>query len=419
MDHTSRPSITGITPDANAVGSAVVRFESAEEFRREFRENIAEGAIFIPTSDPFKPRQPVTVTFDLDFCGEEIALPAEVVAVVDPALADLSGSQAGISVRFMQSNAEMRSQLAGLSGVLLDESSEASRLRRRATPRTDTHADVLVKTADREYAGQTANLSYSGVLALLPMTSIPLGSDVCVHLSNPLVELDLVVDGKIVHRQRCDGGVIAHGIQLHYSVERIEEVMAFIEFLQSFDRARRLATVSGEFGEAGLAPVLDMFVSTAPSGTIVVRFGEDIGKVVFSDSYLLHASVGMAKGMKALARMVCWREGRFEFHHDLQLPESPDDPASFEAAMMMASIQMDEMARIGFDAFAPNDTFAIREDRVGLHRDALTGLEGEILDYVADGFNVAAISDMVPAPDAEVFKALVVLVDVGVIERKS
>jgi hypothetical protein len=279
--------------------------------------------------------------------------------------------------------------------------------------------DVVVKTADGEYAGQTANLSYSGVLALLPMTSIPLGSDVSVHLSNPVVELDLVVDGRIVHCRRCDGGAIAHGIQLHYSVERIEEVMAFIEFLQSFDRARRLATVSGALDESGLGPVLDMFVATAPSGTIVVKRGEETGRVVFSDNYLLHASVGMVQGSKALARLACWREGRFEFHHDLQLPENPDDPRPFEAAMMVASIQMDEMARIGLAAFGPNDTFSIRDDRIALHRDALTDLEREVFDYAADGFNVAAIADMVPAPDAEIFKALVVLVDVGVAERNS
>jgi len=415
----SRLSISGITPDSNAVGSPVVRFESAEEFRREFRENIADGAIFIPTADAFETRQVVSVIFDLDFCGKESALPAEIVAIVDPALAELTGSQAGISVRFTQSNAETRSQLARVSGVILDEPSEASRLSRRAAPRSDTRANIVVKTADQEYKGETANLSYSGVLALLPMTSIPLGSEVCLHLSNPLVELDLDVDGKIVHCQRCDGGVVAHGIQLFYSVDRIEEVTAFIEFLQSFDRARRLATVSGDFAEAGLASVLDMFASTAPSGTVVVSRGDDIGKVVFSDSYLLHASVGMTKGMKALARMVCWPEGHFEFHHELQLPENPDEPKHLEAAMMMASVQMDEMARIGLDTFGPNETFVVRKDRAALHRNALTELEREIFDYVADGFNVAAIVDIVSAPDAEAFKALVVLVDVGIVERIS
>ena len=82
------------------------------------------------------------------------------------------------------------------------------------------------------------------------------------------------VDGKIVHVQRCDGGVKAHGIQLHYPAERIDEEMAFIEFLQSFDRARRLATVSGDIGESGVSSTLEMFVSTAPRGTLVVH-GEE------------------------------------------------------------------------------------------------------------------------------------------------
>jgi predicted transcriptional regulator len=53
------------------------------------------------------------------------------------------------------------------------------------------------------------------------------------------------------------------------------------------------------------------------------------------------------------------------------------------------------------------------------HRDSLTELEREVLDYAADGFNVEAISDMVAASDADIFKALVVLLDLGVIERRS
>jgi hypothetical protein len=213
--------------------------------------------------------------------------------------------------------------------------------------------------------------------------------------------------------------MIAHGIQLHYPVERIDEVMAFIEFLQSFGRARRLAIVSGAIEPSGLESVLDMFVNTAPAGTLHVTRGDDEGKIVFSESYILRCTVGIVSGMKALARMFRWEEGRFEFHHDLQLPETPDDPQPLEAAMMAASLQLDEMARIGFAAFGPNDSFRIRADEVRPPPDALSDLEREVFEYVADGFNVAAIADVIPAPDADIYKALVALVDSGAIERRS
>ena len=40
-----------------------------------------------------------------------------------------------------------------------------------------------------------------------------------------------------------------------------------------------------------------------------------------------------------------------------------------------------------------------------------------IRDYAAEGFNVETISDVVAAPDADIYKALFVLLELGVIER--
>jgi hypothetical protein len=162
-----------------------------------------------------------------------------------------------------------------------------------------------------------------------------------------------------------------------------------------------------------------MFVNTAPSGTLHITRGDDEGKIVFSESYILRCTLGIVSGMKALARMFGWKDGRFEFHRDLQLPEMPDDPQPLEAAMMVASVQMDEMAHIGFDAFGPDDSFQLRSDGVRPEPDALNDLEREVFEYAADGFNVAAIADVIPAPDADIYKALVVLLDGGAIERRS
>ena len=311
----------------------------------------------------------------------------------------------------------LREHLQNLTGLELDEPLSPRQSERRRKERFRSDSDVVIATCDDELSGKNANISYTGVLALLPMRSIPVGTPVRVRLSNPMVELDLGVDGRIVHSRRCDGGVIAHGIQLRYPVDRINEVMAFIEFLQSFDHARGLATVSGKVDGSELESVLEMFVHTAPSGTLVVSRGEDEGKIVFSENYILRCTVGMVSGIKALARMFRWSEGSFEFHHNLQLPEVCDDPQPFEAAMMMASVQTDEIARIGFDAFDADDGFLSYPDRLKAGRDSLSDLELEVFEYAADGFHAEAISDMIDAPDADVYKALVALLDAGAIER--
>jgi Tfp pilus assembly protein PilZ len=405
------------TRESDSRSQLRVRFESAEELRDEFHQNIARGALFIPTVEPYGPHQTVDVTLDLAFCDRSLSLSGEVIVVVDRTLAEVGMTTAGISLRLTEAAPALRLRLEGLTGLDLAQPAPTNRAERRSSARSRSDADIVISSPNGEFSGTTANICYTGVLAFIPMVSIPVGTVVRVHLSNPVVELDLAVDGKIIHSRRCDGGVTAHGIQLHYPADRIDQVMAFIEFLQSFDRARRLAVVSGEIDASGLGAVLDMFMNTAPSGTLSVSRGKDEGKIVFSEGYILRCTVGMVSGMKALARMVRWTEGRFEFHHELQLPETPDDPQPFEAAMMVASVQADEMARIGFDASATSDTFRIDPEGRKEHYESLTELEREVLDSAAGGFNVETISDVVAAPDADIYKALLVLLDLGVIER--
>jgi Tfp pilus assembly protein PilZ len=407
------------TRNSDSPPPLLVRFESAEEFRDEFRQNIARGALFIPTVEPYAQHQTVDVTLDLAFCGETLPLSGEVIVVVDPALAKVGATTPGISLRLAEAATALRSRLEEFTGLDLEQPASTNRAERRRAPRSRSDADIVIWSPDGEFSGTTANLCYTGVLALIPMAAIPVGTVVRVHLSNPTVELDLTVDGKIIHRRRCDGGVTAHGIQLHYPADRIDEVMAFIEFLQSFDRARRLAVVSGEIDASGLGAVLDMFVNTAPAGTLSVSRGADEGKIVFSENTILRCTLGMVSGMKALARMVRWTEGRFEFHRDLQLTGEPDDAQPFDAAMMVASIQADELARIGFDASAAANTFRIDPERRKEHNGSLTELEREVLECAAEGFSVGAISDVVTAPDADIYKALVVLLELGVIDRRS
>jgi Tfp pilus assembly protein PilZ len=394
-----------------------LRFDEATAFREEFERNMAEGATFVATPESYLPKQAVGITLDLVFCGEQICLPAVVVAVVEPALADRANSPAGVSVRFLYSSSDLKRRLEVATGLDLSSEAPRNRSERRARARIRSDSDIVLSTPTETFSGTTANISYAGVLALLPMTSIPAGTEVRVELSNPMVELDLTVDGRIIHNRRCDGGMIAHGIQLQYPAERIDEVMAFIEFLQSFDRARRLATVSGPIDAGGLCAILDLFAQTAPAGTLAVTNGNEDGRIVFSENYLLRCTAGMASGLKALARLFLWTGGRFEFHHELQLADSSDEPQPLEAAMMTASVQIDELRRIGLDTFQFDDTFSIATDVDPSVREKLSETETEVLDYVGDGFTVGAICDMVAALDVDIYKALVALLDCGAIHR--
>jgi len=396
----------------------LIRYESAEAFRDEFHRNLAKGALFVPTLGAYSPSDRVEICLDLAFCRKSLAVPCEVVAAVDEHLAAAGDATPGVSVRVVESSAEFRRRLEAATGMQLGERREASQRERRQAARIRSGADVLIETPQGAYTGTTANVCFTGVLAMIPVTAIPVGTAVRVNLSNPVVELTLSVDGKIVHTRRCDGGMTAHGIQLRYPAERIDEVMAFIEFLQSFDRARRLATVSGEIDHTGLGPILDMFVSTAPAGTLMVSSREQEGKIVFSENYILRSTLGMVTGMKALSRMFRWRSGRFEFHHELQLAGAEPDPQPVDAAMMIASVQLDEMTRFA-DTFTPNLSFRVSAERANAARDGLTDIEAEVLECAAEGFAVGAIADVISAPDSEIYKALAVLLDRGILERQG
>lgn len=412
MVSTSNPE-QGVQPSS----PLQIRFESAEAFRDEFHRNLGHGALFLPTLCAYSPSDRVEIQLDLAFCRASIALPCEVVAAVDERLAAVGDATPGVSVRVIEQPAELRRRLEAATGMQLGDRRQATQHERRRAVRVRSDSDVLIETPNGDYAGTTANVCFTGVLALIPVTAIPAGTAVRVHLSNPLVELALTVDGKIVHTRRCDGGVTAHGIQLRYPAERIDEVMAFIEFLQSFDRARRLAVVSGEIDRGGLGPILDLFVSTAPAGTLTVSNREQEGKIVFSENYILRSTLGMVTGMKALSRMFRWQSGRFEFHHELQLAGSEPDPQPVDAAMMIASVQLDEMARFA-DAFPLNESFRVSPERASAARGGLTEIEVEVLECAAEGFAVGAIADVISAPDSEIYKALAVLLDRGILERQ-
>jgi Tfp pilus assembly protein PilZ len=395
-----------------------VRFETAEEFRKEYHQNIARGVMFVASDDSHAPHEKLDVVFDLSFSGRSIAVSGEVVVVIDPVLAEAGGTSAGISLRLGEDASDLRRKLEELSGISLGKGTRSRVGDRRVAKRSGSDANIRIETREARFSGVTANISYAGVLALLWRATIPIGTAVRTVLSNPAVELELPVDGKVIHQTRCHDGLIAHGIQLHYPADRIDEVMSFIDFLQAFDRARRLGAISGEIDESGLGAILEMFVTTARAGTMIVSRGEEEGKIVFSDNEILHCTLGIVSGLKALSRMFGWKKGRFEFHHDLQLAGDLDSPQPLQAAMMSASVQMDEMARVAGGVLDAADTFEAASEQTEALRESLSDVEREVLDYAAEGFNVEAISDVVADTDAEIYKALSALLDAGLIKPR-
>jgi len=81
--------------------------------------------------------------------------------------------------------------------------------------------------------------------------------------------------------------------------------------------------------------------------------------------------------------------------------------------------QLDEMARFGAESLPPGQSFRVSPEAAPEARATLTEVETEVLECAAEGFAVGAIADVVSAPDSEIYKALAVLLDRGILERQG
>lgn len=434
-----------------------VCFEGIQDFQRDFAHNLKLGAIFLGTEQEFCAGNIVNVVLNLDFGGAAVSIVGEVVSVITPALAKAGGTAPGISIRLADHPLALVKRLERLSGISLEasladsthenevqtakadvptkESSTPTAQQqmaaatehkkalapaqddddRRIFPREASHASVELETPHGTFPGQAANISYSGVLAMIEGISIPLQTKVRVRLADPSVELALLLDGKVVRQTICDNGVMAHGIQLLYPADRIDEVQSFIDFLQGFDHARKLGTIAGRLDNGDLRTILELFVETAPFGTLTVLHNNEEGKITFSENKILYAMIGLVSGMKALSRMLSWKTGRFEFHPSVDLRETGEPPLAIDQAMLIAAVQLDELANMDLSSFNLTGTLSVNLKQLAVCKDQLNPVEKEVAGYAAAGFTLDAVLDVIPDMDVDIYRALIGLRERGVL----
>ena len=124
-------------------------FDDQDAFREEFERNIAMGGAFVPTGDSLELRSFVDLVIELSFCGESVALEAEVVHLVPPEQA-LSPSDAGVAVSFRKTASELRAMFKGhLEEEAVGSTPAAGILdQQEATADDDTPVDLPVEKPD-------------------------------------------------------------------------------------------------------------------------------------------------------------------------------------------------------------------------------------------------------------------------------
>jgi len=383
-----------------------VSFESAEAFQSEYSANLVNGGVFVASDELLDLRTHVQVKLLLRFCGKQIGFTGEVVHQITPEMAQL-GAPAGVAVQFDRPAHQVREALEPLRVESGAPEYSTPRSGKRDSPRMAARVPARVAGADAEFEGHTRNLSRSGVLVSVPGQGVPVGEKVKLSLSHPTTGESVDLEGVVVRQVEEDGAASALGIQF----VPCAETERFVEGIQSAEHMRRLGGISGAIAELGVLNLLQMFAATAPAGTLTLHSGEQEGVIGFEGGLLRFVHLGGISGRKALARLVSWNEGSFEFHAHLDAAEPLEAPLPLEAALLEAAVEQDEFNRTDRSCFRGDATPCVAD--AGADHDDLSKVEAAVLDLARAGFTVQRIVDFIPEPETEVYRALESLSDRG------
>jgi len=393
-----------------------VAFARPEVFRREYESNLANGGVFVATDEAFELREKVRVKLVLGFCRREIDLDGEVVHQVTREMAALGGPT-GVAVSFEEPAAEIRKRLAPLVPAIPEPPTVAPPAGQ--TPRAQrapARVAARIQGADEPLAGRTRDLSRSGMLVSVPGRGIPVGQKVRIALTHPTNGEAMALEGTVVREIGGEAGVSALAIRFDPAEPERPAVERFVAGIQSVEHARRLGGISGDVAEVGVPQLLQMLGNTTDAGTVVLRRGAEEAIVGFEKGTLRVVRLGSATGMKALVRLVAWREGSFEFHARLDPIEAPDPPLPLAGAVLDATLLHDEGQRPERRVPPPNAVPRLAPAAAPSAGADLGKLERAVLDLVQAGFPWRRILDVIPEPDPTILGALEALVDEGLVK---
>ncbi len=403
-------------PGAQQEGQDLLRVSWAtlEEFRQVYVRDLAHGAFFVATRQEHAAGAVVRVTLEFPFCAGHLELDAEVVTAVSCGM-ERAGARPGISVQPSEPPGDLRRRLERVTGVSLSEADEPAARGHGRSPRFPACAAVVLESAGCHFPAETADVSYNGLLALLVGVALDEGTELRVVLTHPGSGAELAVDARVANQTRCHHGVMALGIQFFYTVDRIDEVRHFIDDLRGFHRARSLATATGSLRETPLEVVLETFAAVANEGTLILSCKDDEGKVAYRDGQIVYAMTGLVSGPKALGRMFTWTDAQFEFRPELTLIEDAPAPLALQPAILAATLERDEVARLSLDSLGPDAVFSVDDERFAAVKSDLDPLRLEIAENAGMGFPLGAILDILTISDAAILMALADLIEGGIV----
>lgn len=394
--------------------AAELAFRGPLEWKDAYAREVAFGAVFLPDRVELRAGQQVLVRFSFPFLHRQVDLEGEVVVVVPAAMAK-SGAAPGAAVQLRPRGDELRRHLEAATGLVLPPVDVLRPHAERREVRLPARTEALLEVAKRCFTSETLDISYNGMLLSLPGLDLSVGTELVATLVHPRTDESIRVEGRVMNRTPCDHGVMVVGVQFLYAMDRVDEVMAFVDDLQAFHHARELAAVTGSVAETPLETVLETFSGIASQGTLELRRGDDEGRIAYADGQILYAITGLVSGTKALGRMFTWMDARFEFQPRVRPIDSAEEPVPLESALFSAAVQRDDFALLEVRHLPADTCFELDAARHAAAKADLDALESEIAENAGLGFPLGALLDILPASDVAIYKGLSKLLDEGLL----
>jgi len=243
---------------------------------------------------------------------------------------------------------------------------------------------------------------------------LPVGREVQVSIVHPTSGEQLTVPAKVVRHLEDEGVVGAVAVEIR-SGALTEQVQRFVSDVQEADAQQRSAGIRGPLEELGGASLLQMFAALSKRGTLSISHGVEEGVVVFENGTLRLAQVGAVVGTKALARMLAWRDGFFEFRSHVDPVDSNEPGVPMEGAILEALRILDEEQRNAGAALSPKARLEVERSKLAESGPPLGKTEQAVLELATAGFTVRRILDVIPENDAAIRTAIQALLERGLV----
>jgi Tfp pilus assembly protein PilZ len=404
-----------------------LHFDDPVAFRKEYRENIVQGGAFIRTDKSFSLREAVVVEISLAFANVTTELDAEVVHCVTTEHA--GPGNAGVAVQFLLAAADLRDRFeryvpqggrseapaaapkkaAPAPAADADDDEEGRRRKKRGKARVAAKVETSHLTLD----GTTRDLSGNGVLLSMDGSDLPIGKAVRLTLVHPESHEQFELSGRVARHVEGEGTVAAVAIELDGAGADFD---GFVRDAHAVDSRRRARGIAGSIEELGMGNLIQMFGKFSRAGTLHATSGAEEGVASFENGLLRHCRLGALSGTKALARLLSWEGGHFEFHSELDPVADLPAPMPLEAALLEAARQVDEMRRVEPGTLDPNARLRLDVKAVAANDSALTKTEEAVVDLAGAGLTVRRLLDVIPESDAQILEAIRSLAERGLVE---